>query len=153
MGMRSNHPLFWVSIFDDIKFYQTTDKFNSEKLKQSTTTFRLADPQDNFTGPISRITMNKFIELMDTTEPTLDIAIKGVLHTTTESEAKDPTLWTTTCQCPSGKTIKVLSRDSKCLSSLCRNGYKMGCQVKKNTEIGYTEAICFIKNGAITDPS
>jgi hypothetical protein len=70
MGIRSNHPLFWVSIFDDVKFYQTTYKFNSEKLKQSTTTLRLVDPQDNFTGPISRITMNKFIELMDATEPT-----------------------------------------------------------------------------------
>jgi hypothetical protein len=153
MGIRSNHPLFWVSKFEDLKFYQTADKYNSEKLKQSTTTLRLADPQDNFTGPISPITMNKLIGLMETTEPTKDIAVKGVLPTTTESEAKDLTLWTTTCQCPSGKTIKVLSKDSNCFSSLCRNGYKMGCQVKKKTEIEYTEAICFIKDGAITDPS
>jgi hypothetical protein len=153
MGIRSNYPMFWVSKFEEVKFYQTADKYNTEKLQQSTAKFRLADPQDNFIGPISPITMNKFIGLMDSTEPRKDIAVKWVLPTTTESETKDPTLWTTTCKCPSGKTIEVLSKDSGCLTSLCTNGFKIGCEVKKITEIEYTEAICFIKTDAFTEPA
>ena len=153
MGIRSHYPLFWVSKFDDVKFYQTTDKYNSEKLKQSDATFRLADPQDNFTGPISPMTMNRFIGLMDPTEPTKDIAVTGVLPTLSESETEEPTLWTTTCQCPSGKIIEVLSKDSNCFTSLCTNGYKMGCEVRKISEIEYTIAICFIKTDGMTDPA
>ena len=152
MGIRSNHPLFWVSKFNDVKFYQTALKYNHHQLMPSMETIELADPQDDFTGPISRITMNQFIELMDTTDPTKDIAVKGVLPTTTELETKDLTLWTTLCECPSGRTIEVLSKDSNCFASLCENGYKMGCEVKIFSEIEYTEAICFIKNDAITDP-